>query len=230
MPAKRAAPTAASRRSKRSRPSTESTNAAESTDAADDSHDTPAAEAPAPLPPRGERWSLGISGSANVDVEYMMATEDKEKAYRFVCLCRPPFYNENGDDDDDEDAEPSNPPKKAKEQAECDGGDTCLCNKPASEHPGHIWKLSYAGLRKFHTQTVHVQLRDPDNFDMYTFNRHGAYGVLEVLQNLILDFEEASDEYREQWAVCEGLAFFLNAGPAWDVTRYAFLIPTDRWY
>jgi hypothetical protein len=162
----------------------------------------------------------------------MMATEDKVESYRFVCLCQPPFYNggnEDEKDDENEDAETANPPKKAEEQAKCDGGDTCLCNKPASEHPDHIWKLSYAGLRKFHTQTVHVALRDPDNFDMYTFIRHSAYGVLEVLQNLILDFEEAYDNCHEQWAVCEALAFFLNAGPAWDVTRYVLLIHTDKW-
>ncbi|KAK3291610.1 uncharacterized protein B0H64DRAFT_409539 [Chaetomium fimeti] len=212
MQPKRSAADGPSRRSKRSRPSTEGTEGTNAT-----------SEAPTWSIPRDERWSPDISGSANVDMEYKIATQDLEKAYRFVCICRTPFYNgereeEEEDEEEDEQGESSKAPEKAEEPGKCDGGDTCLCNKPASEHPGHIWKLSYAGLRKFHTQEVHCQLRCPDYFEMYTFNRHGAYGVLEVLQNLILDFEEASDNYQEQWAVCEGLAFFLMTNTAWEVT------------
>lgn len=53
-------------------------------------------------------------------------------------------------------------------------------------------------------------VRDPDNFGMYTFNDHLAYGALEVIQNLMLDYEEASN-WQEQWWVCEALALFLFA-------------------
>ncbi|KAK4159952.1 hypothetical protein QBC43DRAFT_120756 [Cladorrhinum sp. PSN259] len=44
---------------------------------------------------------------------------------------------------------------------------------------------------------------------MYTFNDHSAYGALEVLQNVILDFEEANG-WQEKWAVCEALGCFLK--------------------
>lgn len=56
-----------------------------------------------------------------------------------------------------------------------------------------------------------VNLRNPDAFAMYTFNDHLAYGVLEVVQNLLLDFDEAykAQQWREAWAVVEGLALFM---------------------
>lgn len=179
MAPKRGATAAAApgRPSKKSNPSTGSQN---------NSND-----APAPTIPRSKRWTPLISCSANVDMEYKIATQDPETAYRFVCMCRPPFRNGEND-----------------RTAKCDAGDTCLCSKPASEHPGHIWKLSSAGKRRFHAQEIYADMRCPDYFDMYTFNRHGAYGVLEVLQNLILDFEEAKDNLKERWAICEALAFF----------------------
>ncbi|KAK4033347.1 hypothetical protein C8A01DRAFT_50035 [Parachaetomium inaequale] len=193
MPPKRAAPaSSAASRAKRSRPSTEGTNDAGNTE----NENMPF--------PRNKRWSAAISGSANADMEYRIATRDPAEAYSFVCLCQTPFPNGE---------------KKRDKRPKCDGGVTCLCNKPAAEHPNHLWILSFAGKRKFHAQDVHCELRCPDNFGMYTFNKHVAYGILEVLQNLILDFEEAADNYRERWAVCEALAFFLKSSDAMDVTR-----------
>ncbi|KAI1333986.1 hypothetical protein F5Y15DRAFT_403400 [Xylariaceae sp. FL0016] len=64
---------------------------------------------------------------------------------------------------------------------------------------------------KFTTAIVQVQLRDPDSFGMYTFNDHAAYGALEVVQNLLLDFEEAAARgWREEWLVCEAMVMFLS--------------------
>lgn len=41
-----------------------------------------------------------------------------------------------------------------------------------------------------------------------------AYEILEVIENLFLDFTEASS-WKEQWAVCEGLVMFI-LGPGSD--------------
>jgi hypothetical protein len=61
---------------------------------------------------------------------------------------------------------------------------------------------------------------------MYTFNDHQEYGVLEVLENLILDFEETGRDYLDQWAVCECLALFLATDIGGAVTGYfPFAIP-----
>jgi hypothetical protein len=57
---------------------------------------------------------------------------------------------------------------------------------------------------------------------MYTFNHYAAYGALEVLQNLFLDFEEAAKEkgHREQWAVCEGAVHWLLLSERAGFTQY----------
>jgi hypothetical protein len=162
--------------------------------------------------PRNKRWSPAISGSANADMQYRIATKDPAEAHSFVCFCQAPFPNGE---------------KKNAKQPKCDGGVTCLCNKPAAEHPNHTWVVSFAGKHKFHAQEVHCELRCPDNFGMYTINKHYSYGILEVLQNLILDFEEA-DNYNERWAVCEALAYFLKGSEAMGVTMYVFLLHMDN--
>ncbi|SPQ26482.1 695b8046-1e8c-4982-a7a8-4e2cd759b51b [Thermothielavioides terrestris] len=186
-----------------------------------DGADSAASSASEPAIPRSKRWSP-VSGSANADAHYKLKMQNPVTAYSFVCLCRPPFPNgEDSDEDDEEDDDEEDGDEEGREvedgeesakkkRSVCDGGKTCLCDKPASEHPDHVWKMSAAGKLKFLIQRTHFALRDPDNFSMYTFNDHLGYGVLEMLQNLVLDYEEAAGNYKEQWAVCECLAFFLQ--------------------
>jgi hypothetical protein len=224
MPPKRAAEAGPSR-AKKSRPSSDAT------DAANDNGTDSANAADAPIP-RNRRWAA-VSGSGNADDAYKRATRNPLTAYNFVCMCQAPFEDDDDDDEDEDDeddeddkdneenggdgepasGDPEKPGQPAKRVA-CDGGKKCLCDKPASDHPDHPWKFSFAGKRKYLTQINLFELRCPDYFGMYTFNDHAGYGVLEMLQNLVLDFEEAAGNYKEQWAVCEGLAFFLATGIA----------------
>ena len=236
MPPKKrsAGPAGTKSRAKKPRPSVESaegsdntsndtndTNANASNDAnASNAANTPAA--PAIPIPRNKRWAK-VSGSANVEDEFQLELQNPVKAFAFVTMCRPPFpnggdsdddgSNDDGSDDDDDDDDDG-------KEKKCDGGKTCLCEKPAADHPDHVWKLSSAGKRKFFVQYTHFALRCPDNFDMYTFNDHTGYGVLEMVQNLILDFEEASQNVKVQWAICEALAFFLQTWMADPLTGY----------
>jgi hypothetical protein len=211
MPPKRG-PAAAPSQAKKKRPSTDSTDATATSQ---------------PSIPRNKRWAA-VSASGNADDEYRLFVHNPVTAYDFVCMCQPPFSNGDDDEDDedeedeeeDEDEDEDEEAGEKEKKVRCDGGETCLCNKPASEHPDHVWKLSAAGKRKFFTQRIHCQMRSPDNFNMYTFNDHEGYGVLEILQNLMLDFEEAAGNYKEQWAVCEGLAFFIKTDIAGCVTQY----------
>ena len=234
MPPKKrsAGPAGTKSRAKKPRPSVESaegsdntsndtndTNANASNDAnASNAANTPAA--PAIPIPRNKRWAK-VSGSANVEDEFQLELQNPVKAFAFVTMCRPPFPN-GGDSDDDgsnDDGSDDDDDDDGKEK-KCDGGKTCLCEKPAADHPDHVWKLSSAGKRKFFVQYTHFALRCPDNFDMYTFNDHTGYGVLEMVQNLILDFEEASLNVKVQWAICEALAFFLQTWMFDPLTGY----------
>lgn len=150
--------------------------------------------------PRAQRWAP-VSGSGNIDTAYRQLWNDAEKAYQYVCWCQPPFPDgENGDDEDEEEDGDSS----------CDGGKTCLCNKPAQEQPGHEWVTTYACRRKFFAQRDMVHLRSPEDFGLWTYNDHAGYGVVQVVENLLLDFVEADGNWREQWVVCETLAMFLQ--------------------
>ena len=70
-----------------------------------------------PAAARGQRWSP-VSGSANVDTAYRELWKTPEKAYQYVCWCRPPFPGESSDSDSDDDEE-----EDEDEDADEDGGD-----------------------------------------------------------------------------------------------------------
>ncbi|KAJ5532548.1 hypothetical protein N7494_009100 [Penicillium frequentans] len=148
----------------------------------------------------------------------------KPEAYDYICLCKP-FHRWGSDGDDEEDEEDDEDEDEDEDDAEkekeapCDIGKTCVCFKPAAEHPEHPWVITNAATWKLRTLNIMISMRDPDAFGMYTYNDHFGYGILEMLQNLILDFEEAKT-WKEQWAICEGTALFFargNADPLWMV-------------
>jgi hypothetical protein len=64
-----------------------------------------------------------------------------------------------------------------------------------------------------------ASLRDPDTFDIYTYNDAAGYGVLETVQNLFRDFDEAStfskgEDWKQSWAICEATAMYFLSGHA----------------
>lgn len=173
------------------------------------------------------RWSA-VSASRNADENYKFVTNDPARAYAYECLCSIPSVDGGGDDDDDDDdsedgdtREDESDDANSKPRTKCDGGRACLCGKPSTEHPDHPLILTYAGSQKRMVQHVFSSLRDPDNFDMYTYNDHYGCGLLEVVQNLFLDFEEANSNWREQWAVCEGMVTFLLSNATMPMMMYA---------
>ncbi|KAH7137570.1 hypothetical protein EDB81DRAFT_799567 [Dactylonectria macrodidyma] len=153
---------------------------------------------------RSTRWAK-VSGSKNLDIEYMKTTRNLEEVYAFVCICNPIRDVDEEEDDDNADAE---------NKVRCDKGRTCPCNKQFSELPSHPYTISKAGLARNHCAANMMNLRTPDFFDIYTFNDHAAYGALEVVQNLLLDFDEAfkNKKWQEAWSVVEATAIFVRVG------------------
>lgn len=157
---------------------------------------------------KNKRWAA-VSASRTAEDDFKLAVKDVSRAHAYICICKPPFFRGNDDGDDDEDDEEEASKANCNgDKAKCDGGEKCLCQKPANEHPDHAWILTYGGFRKWISQLSMAAVRCPDFFDMYTFNDHEAYGLLEVNENLMLEWEEAKT-WPEQWTVCEGLALFL---------------------
>jgi hypothetical protein len=176
-------------------------------------------------PPRSQRWAK-VSASANAEGDYRMVWKDEKKAYSYITLCKPYYATNSDSDSEDENSGDGDEGEDSTDDGEegdddgverlgprCEKRKRCVCFLPAATNPEHPWVVSWAGFCKFTNQFIHASLRDPDNFNMYTYNDHAGLGALEVLQNLFLDFEEAAKEkrgeWREQWAVCEGTAHWL---------------------
>lgn len=66
--------------------------------------------------------------------------------------------------------------------------------------------------------TIQGDLRCPDLFDMYIYNDYHGYGIVQVIQNTLLDFdqekEKEKDNWKEQWAICEATILFFQSGHA----------------
>ncbi|KAM7195137.1 hypothetical protein V8F33_006811 [Rhypophila sp. PSN 637] len=125
------------------------------------------------------------------------------KSYGFVCMCQVPFQIGVPEWDDDD----------QKRRPPCDNGVKCICDKPAADNPDHPWVLSFAGMHKFFAQKDQCQLRDPPNFHAHTFGEHEG-------TNLVLDFEDAgaAGNWREQYAICEAIAFFTMTELSYPAT------------
>ncbi|KAI1323514.1 hypothetical protein F5Y16DRAFT_344853 [Xylariaceae sp. FL0255] len=175
-------------------------------------------------PPRSKRWAT-VSGSGNAAGNYWARCRDPEKAFAYYTICKPWYTSRNknqGDDDEDEEDEEDDEddeddelePEEKNEDDDRPGPRCkkpgCICFKSVADNPDHPWVISLAGYVKFQNQFIQVELRDQDNYGMHVFNDFPGYGVLEVLQNLILDFKEADDDWRHQWAVCEATMPFLS--------------------
>lgn len=161
-----------------------------------------------------QRWA-DISGSANLDAQYKHATQVTDDASQFVCMCMSSLSTQSSSGGEGGHPTGAQATEDSKQvlQGGCDGGISCICFKPVAQHPGHTWTISKAGLLKLRNLEQQISLRDPKLFGLRTFESHKAWGVFEVVQNLILDFEEAIDDANllRQWAICEALAYFLPA-------------------
>ncbi|KAK3939528.1 hypothetical protein QBC46DRAFT_364798 [Diplogelasinospora grovesii] len=166
MPPKRAAAAKAGPAKKaKSSESSESMSAGASASASATSE--PEAPAAPAAPPRNKRWAK-VSGSANVDANYLHLVQNPLEAYKYVCLCQPPFStgDDDSDEEDEEEEEEEDEAVDVRSRKPCDGGDKCLCEKLASEHPDHPWKLTFAAKHKFSCQRIHCDIRCPDSFSM----------------------------------------------------------------
>ncbi|KAJ5636180.1 uncharacterized protein N7484_009493 [Penicillium longicatenatum] len=77
--------------------------------------------------------------------------------------------------------------------------------------------MTFAAFEKIKDMRTQVYVRDPANFDMHTKEDHAGYGVMQVVQNLIIDFERAGrmeGNWKDQWALCEAMAMFHLSGSA----------------
>jgi hypothetical protein len=95
--------------------------------------------------------------------------------------------------------------------------------KPAAEFPDEKWIFTNCGIDKYVAVNACVMVRDPDAFGMYVTNDSAGYGAIEIVQNLMLDFEEFKDDWKKQWAVCEATALFFASDCVGPLLGYVYV-------
>ncbi|CAI7604323.1 unnamed protein product [Penicillium discolor] len=155
-----------------------------------------------------KRWAP-VSVSRNADSEFRLRTRDPVKAFTYICLGRAPWnpkHNKDESEDEDEEDEESIEQKK-KDDAEADDTTTL---EPASEHPGEKWIFTNAGMAKWIALKESTIVRDPDIFGMYICNDFFGYAIMELVENLFVDFDEAAGDWKMQWAICEATVLYFQ--------------------
>ncbi|KAH8817125.1 hypothetical protein F5884DRAFT_853552 [Xylogone sp. PMI_703] len=76
--------------------------------------------------------------------------------------------------------------------------------------------VTKAGLEKFVKINEEMDKRDPDMHAMYIFNDYAGYGAIEVLENLVIEFNKIIFKKDvsplEKWAIIEGMTLYLAMG------------------
>ncbi|KAJ5170605.1 uncharacterized protein N7500_003388 [Penicillium coprophilum] len=152
-----------------------------------------------------KRWAP-VSVSRNAESEFRLRTRDPVKAFSYVCLGCAPWKTQITDDDSENEEDEEFIEQKKKD----DLADEATTLKPASEHPGEKWIFTNAGLAKWMALKHGTAVRDPDNFEMYVYNDFCGYAIMELVENLLLDFEEAAGDWKMQWAICEATALYFQ--------------------
>jgi len=159
-----------------------------------------------------------------------MKNRDPVRAFTFICLGRVPWTWSPSDLDEDEDSEDEDEDedrleKKKKKDAVSivplfrvltgidflQEANPASLLKPAAEYPDEKWIFTNAGIDKWIALIQYISVRDPDNFGMYVCNDSAGYGGIELVENLMLDFEEAKGDWKKQWAVCEAAALYFTS-------------------
>ncbi|KAI3394501.1 hypothetical protein diail_2635 [Diaporthe ilicicola] len=166
-----------------------------------------------------------VSASVNINLEARKAFAELEMPFQWVCICPPPWAVDRGEVEDtheDSDKENEHPesrslPRSTEDNTICDSGKTCICTKPANANPKHPWIITRAGYLKWTASLNMVPLRCPEVFGMDISSDHEAYGMLEIIKNLIADYRKAMN-LQDKWMVCEALIMFL-LGPGLQFSK-----------
>ncbi|KUJ07634.1 uncharacterized protein LY89DRAFT_742862 [Mollisia scopiformis] len=76
--------------------------------------------------------------------------------------------------------------------------------------------VTQAGMKRSFEIREEVDKRDPDMHEMYIYNDFAGYGVIEVMENVLLEFNEIIFKKEispiEKWTIMEGLTTYLHIG------------------
>ncbi|TVY32895.1 hypothetical protein LSUB1_G007488 [Lachnellula subtilissima] len=108
--------------------------------------------------------------------------------------------DENGDEDTEKDKNNGNDGEEMSSREVTDKG----------------FPITQAGFDMFKHIVIEQEKRDPDCHDMYIFNDYAGYGMTEVLENLLMDFNKILFKKDvsplKKWSYIEGLVVWLYYG------------------
>ncbi|KAJ5736113.1 uncharacterized protein N7483_001238 [Penicillium malachiteum] len=170
------------------------------------------------------------------DVLYKEILVDTKKAFGLVSLCEWNFVgspdNDETEDTEEDQSETEEDQSETKKDSVCYipfsarytlslmttiigkkfCQDPCVCRKPTLDNPNHPWVVSYAGLLRASIVELLANVREPWVFSLHTFKYHQSYGLIELLENLLLDFDEEEGNWKNQWAICEAIGLIFTRG------------------
>jgi len=136
----------------------------------------------------------------------------------WVCWCQLPFNIGRWAGAEDVDS-------GEEDVRSCDDAETCICTRPADQYPDHGLVTTLAARAKYMMVENHALNRNPYHFGMDLGEDHYAFGLLQIVENLLLDFAEAKGNLREQWVVCETMVIFLLSDMAEPIAMYVSIFP-----
>lgn len=99
--------------------------------------------------------------------------------------------------------------------------DTKLFNRPASELPDHKWIMLRKAVVLLANAMREAEYHDPDNFQMYVYNDFFGYGLMEMVENFLVDyhkeFSKKQQNLKATWAQITPLGQFMNT---YDMTPF----------
>lgn len=123
----------------------------------------------------------------------------------------------HGDDEDEDEDDAEQRVETAKEKS---------CDKDGEEeHPREVtdkgFPITKAGMDMFLHIIDEQEKRDQDNFHMHIYNDWNGYGLTEVLENLLVDFNKLLFKKdvspMKKWAYIEGLVTWLQVGDLYSL-------------
>ncbi|KAJ4991125.1 hypothetical protein SVAN01_03475 [Stagonosporopsis vannaccii] len=87
--------------------------------------------------------------------------------------------------------------------------------EPAKDHPEHKWVIMWAGYKMFMDYSRKASYCSPDNFGMYISNDFEGWGLQELVENFIVEFDKSlkkkdEEALKHMWAIVSAMSLWIN--------------------
>ncbi|USP81136.1 hypothetical protein yc1106_08410 [Curvularia clavata] len=147
-------------------------------------------------------------------------SEKRPEPYEYVCFHRPLFdvkaenwltWSNDPDAhvDEEEVFEKLFKPIWEKEKEQGIPGDS------PEKHPGHKWVMMFNAYMKLDWLMRKARYCNPDNFGMYIYNDWYSYGLTEILENMMVEFNKAyhskgPNRLEDMWVIISAVGLWIN--------------------